>query len=183
MKATYEPLDFANSITAEFNKAADKLQTAIRKIGTDQEAFVWISAHLSYMHGLCDSVIKVAESTKRCIQRDGLEELAALTFETKINKLVKEAGEEARKYANGWTPIEEGVPESFPDHNNEVLICHRDGFIEIAYYDAVSRRGTNEWMTPSFTYYAPDVLREYQVVAWMELPKPYKEEEYELNKD
>ena len=99
MKATYEPLDFANSITAKFNKSAEEIKKAADTIGIDPNAIIWICTHMAYMQGLIDSAKMAAISTERCIQRDGLYELAALDLQTRRNELGKVLGKAFEAFA------------------------------------------------------------------------------------
>ena len=65
-----------------------------------------------------------------------------------------------------WTPVSEGLPEQ----ETNVLICNRQGEIEIAQGSRFDN-GTWEWYTSGWRY--------GEVIAWMPLPEPYKEGECE----
>lgn len=60
------------------------------------------------------------------------------------------------------------VKERMPKEEEDVLICNRNGKIEVS-CGSVFDDGTWEWYTSGWHF--------GEVVAWMELPEPYKEEE------
>lgn len=80
-----------------------------------------------------------------------------------------------------WIPVSERLPE----RDTDVLISYRDkkekGYTDIditsygnMYFGVRKVEGVKHWRDP-FTYFSSN----YEVVAWMPLPKPYKEENKE----
>ena len=62
------------------------------------------------------------------------------------------------EYGNGWIPCSERLPEN---HNN-IIICTANGYVNTGYY------GTSKFLDMNSYPYE-------DVVAWMPLPEPYKE--------
>ena len=67
-----------------------------------------------------------------------------------------------------WIPVSEQMPED----QEYVLVCQRDGGMEVAYYDARK----DVWCRSCDDYWW--VSNEYsRIIAWMSLPEPYEEDD------
>lgn len=78
-------------------------------------------------------------------------------------KIVKEAAEE---YNGGWIPVSERLPDDFMSF--EYLTMRKGHTLAtISYYCVVN----NKW------YSSRNSTKEIEVIAWQQLPEPYKENE------
>lgn len=80
---------------------------------------------------------------------------------------------------NEWHPVGKGIPkkEVFPPDGKNVLTCNVSGEIEIQHRFRRGRyRGWCDWDDYHLTDHCA-IGEDIRVVAWMELPEPYKESE------
>ena len=93
-----------------------------------------------------------------------------------IRLKLKEVIEELKNYQskeNKWIPVSERLPE----FNIEVLVCNDDGKIHVALRE--DDEFVTEWRYKYYCYDSDiwDVEENGEIIAWMPLPEPYKENE------
>lgn len=81
-------------------------------------------------------------------------------FSAGINASIEEVNGLAEEYNNGWIPCSQRLPNC----EKEFLVTLRDGDVKVAKYE----KEENIWVDIIEEYF------EYPVVAWCELPEPYK---------
>ena len=68
-----------------------------------------------------------------------------------------------------WISVKNRIPKDF----ESVLVCRRDGYIGIAFH----RSDEHYWCYPDDDTFVPDGTKlRRNILAWMPLPEPYKEE-------
>lgn len=88
-------------------------------------------------------------------------------------KALNIANELTEEYSNGWIPCSERLPDYSDCYNVTVGVACEMGYYEcVKAFDYVKIQGKEgRWVIPE------DTTRVYNVIAWCELPAPYKEGE------
>lgn len=82
-----------------------------------------------------------------------------------------------KQMTNGWIP----VSKRFPKTDEDVLVCNSQGTMEIGYYHIDNTYYPTEYADSNETgwYNENDDVLDFEPIAWMPLPEPYKAESEE----